>query len=51
MQKKINSIYILRNPEILNETGQNIPLHPNLSYKDMDYIINTIKDFGKDKDL
>jgi aminotransferase len=41
----------LKNAEILNETGLNIPLHPNLSDKDMDYIISTIKDFGKEKNL
>lgn len=30
--------------EELNETGLNIPLHPSLSMKDVDYIIETVKD-------
>lgn len=39
---KSNSV--LKNCEELNETGLNIPLHPNLSMEDVDYIVETIKD-------
>ena len=47
-----NSTHIrLKNSEILNETGLNIPLHPNLKDKDIEYIIDTIKAFGRDKGL
>ncbi len=35
----------LKNSEILNETGLNIPLHPSLSESDIDYIVTSIKDF------
>ena len=41
----------LQNSEILNESGLNIPLHPNLSEKDVDYIISSIKEFGKKYNL
>ena len=37
----------LNNSELLNETGLNIPLHPNLSEKDVEYIVSSIKEFGK----
>lgn len=33
--------------ETLNETGLNIPLHPNLTEQEVSYIINRIKKFGK----
>ena len=36
----------LKNSEILNETGLNIPLHPNLELEDIYYIIEKIKEFG-----
>jgi len=43
-----NSTHLkLKNSEILNDTGLNIPLHPNLSEKDVFYIIEKIKEFGK----
>jgi dTDP-4-amino-4,6-dideoxygalactose transaminase len=43
-----NSTHLkLKNSEKLNEIGLNIPLHPNLSEKDVLYIIETIKEFGK----
>ena len=43
-----NSTHLkLKNSEILNEIGLNIPLHPNLSESDIEYIIKTIKEFGK----
>jgi aminotransferase len=35
--------YRLENCEILNKTGLNIPLHPNLSDGDVNYIVDTIK--------
>ncbi|MCJ7471683.1 MAG: DegT/DnrJ/EryC1/StrS family aminotransferase [Actinobacteria bacterium] len=38
----------LKNSEILNEVGLNIPLHPNLSKSDIEYIIETLKKFGKE---
>jgi len=45
-----NSTHLkLRNSEILNDIGLNIPLHPNLSEKDVEYIITKIKQFGKEK--
>ena len=37
----------LKNSEILNEVGLNIPLHPNLSERDIQYIVKTITGFGK----
>jgi aminotransferase len=37
----------LKNSEILNEIGLNIPIHPNLSEKDVEYVIDSIKSFGK----
>ena len=44
-----NSTYLkLKNAEILNNTGLNIPLHPNLSNKDIEYIATKIKQFGKE---
>ncbi len=41
----------LKNSEFLNEVGLNIPLHPNLSEKDLTYIIDTIKAFDKKSGL
>lgn len=41
----------LKNSEILNEVGLNIPLHPSLSKTDIEYIIETIKRFGKENNL
>ncbi len=41
----------LKNSEILNEIGLNIPLHPNLSEDDIGYIIKTIKEFGSKYNL
>ncbi len=42
-----NSTHLkLKNSEILNETGLNIPIHPNLSEDDVGYIIKKIKEFG-----
>jgi dTDP-4-amino-4,6-dideoxygalactose transaminase len=32
--------------EELNETLLNIPLHPNLSNKDLEYVIEKIKQFN-----
>lgn len=47
-----NSTHLkLRNSELLNETGLNIPLHPNLSEDDIGYIIKTIKEFGRKNNL
>ncbi len=41
-----NSTHItLRNSEILNGVGLNIPLHPSLSERDVEYIIDKIKIF------
>ncbi len=37
----------LKNSEILNETGLNIPLHPSLSMDDVDLIVEECKKFGK----
>ncbi len=45
-----NSTHIrLKNSEILNETGLNIPLHPNLSETNIEYIVETIKNFDNIK--
>ena len=45
----LNDIYAyhkkLKNSEILNEEAISIPLHPNLSSENIDYIIKTIKKF------
>lgn len=41
----------LKNSELLNETGLNIPLHPSLSEKDVEYIIAKIKEFGESYNL
>jgi len=42
-----NSTHIkLKNSEILNDAGLNIPLHPNLEIEDVYYIIEKIKEFG-----
>jgi len=41
----------LKNSELLNEVGLNIPLHPNLSMNDVEYIISKIKEFGKKNNL
>jgi aminotransferase len=47
----LNSIYNsnteLKNCEILNKTGLNIPLHQNLSDNDVNYIVESIKKFIK----
>jgi aminotransferase len=37
----------LKNSETLNNVGLNIPLHPNLAEKDIEYIVDSIKKFGK----
>lgn len=43
----MNALYgskeVLKNSELLNETGLNIPLHPGLTMDDVDYIVETIK--------
>ena len=45
-----NSTHItLRKSELLNEVGLNIPLHPNLSDRDIEYIVTKIKQFGKNE--
>jgi len=36
----------LKNSELLNEVGLNIPLHPNMTLNDVDYVISKIKEFG-----
>ncbi len=41
----------LKNSEELNETGLNIPLHPNLSMNDVDKVIEEIRKFGKENNL
>ena len=47
-----NSTHIrLKNSEILNETGLNIPIHPNLKDEEVEYIIDCIKKFGKKHNL
>jgi len=47
-----NSTHIrLKNSEILNETGLNIPIHPNLKDEEIEYIIDCIKKFGKKNNL
>ncbi|MFA5014475.1 MAG: DegT/DnrJ/EryC1/StrS family aminotransferase [Actinomycetota bacterium] len=47
-----NSTHLqLKNSELLNETGLNIPLHPNLSEDDLGYIIKTIREFGSKYNL
>jgi dTDP-4-amino-4,6-dideoxygalactose transaminase len=47
-----NSTHLkLKNSEILNEVGLNIPLHPNLTERDVEYIVESIKDFGKKNNL
>lgn len=47
-----NSTHIrLKNSEILNETGLNIPIHPNLKDEEVEYIIDCIKRFGKKHNL
>lgn len=47
----MNPIYqshqVLEGCERLNEEGLNIPLHPGLSQKDVEYIITKIKEFKK----
>ena len=37
----------LPNSKLLNDIGLNIPLHPDLSDKDIDYIVTKIKQFGR----
>lgn len=37
----------LPNCELLNETGLNIPLHPNLSSADVDKVIETVRAYSK----
>jgi len=47
-----NSTHLkLKNSELLNEIGLNIPLHPRLSEDDIGYIIKTISEFGKNNNL
>ncbi len=47
-----NSTHLkLKNSELLNEIGLNIPLHPRLSEDDIAYIIKTIKEFGRENNL
>ena len=47
-----NSTHLkLKNSELLNEIGLNIPLHPRLSEDDIRYIIKTIKEFGSKYNL
>jgi len=47
-----NSTHIrLKNSELLNETGLNIPIHPNLKEEEIEYIIDCIKEFGKKNNL
>jgi aminotransferase len=47
-----NSTHLkLKNSEILNEIGLNIPLHPNLTERDVEYIVENIQDFGKKYNL
>jgi len=42
-----NSTHLkLPNSELLNEVGLNIPLHPNLTDNDVEYIIGKIKEFN-----
>ncbi len=41
----------LKNSELLNKTGLNIPIHPNLKDKEVEYIIDHIKKFGKKHNL
>ncbi|MBU1863269.1 MAG: DegT/DnrJ/EryC1/StrS family aminotransferase [Candidatus Omnitrophica bacterium] len=43
--KQYNSTEKLKNSESLNDTVLNLPLHQNISDTDLDYIIETIKDF------
>lgn len=45
-----NSTHIkLKNSEILNKTGLNVPLHPTLSELNVEYIVETIKNFDNIK--
>jgi len=47
-----NSTHLkLKNSEKLNEIGLNIPLHPNLTESNIEYIIKNIQDFGKKYNL
>jgi len=41
----------LQNCSKLNDTGLNIPLHPNLSNRNVEYIADKIKQFGKENML
>lgn len=45
LNKIFNCNYSLPVSEILNETGLNIPLHPNLTDNDVIYIVSEIKKF------
>lgn len=47
MTKYYKNTNRLFNTEKLNETGLNIPLHPNMSDNDLDYVIQSIRDFFK----
>ena len=49
--KGTDTTEIVKNSELLNKTGLNIPLHPNLSEDDISYIIKTIKEFGSKYNL
>ncbi len=45
-----NSTHLeLANSEVLNKTGLNIPLHPNLSDKDIEHVVDKIKYFERNK--
>lgn len=43
MNPLYKSTAVLKNCEILNETGLNIPLHPSLTIDDVDFIVEKIK--------
>lgn len=45
MNKIYNSNAVLKNSEQLNKEGLNIPLHPNLTDADIDFIIDRIRQF------
>lgn len=47
-----NSTHLkLKNSEILNEIGLNIPLHPNMTLKDVEYVVARIREFGVKNNL
>lgn len=45
LNKIFNCNYSIPVSELLNETGLNIPLHPNLTDNDVLYIVSEIKKF------